>query len=103
MKDDVKRQEKAISEIIERYGSTLNLKESPYIIAEILRQYGGIFNSDPDPHTGPIPGSHGVPPPPPPSPGSIDFKDRFELVFNELKYLSKSIDQINGKVDRLFK
>lgn len=36
-----KKDEKVVKEIIKRYGSTLDLKSSPYLIVEIIRQYGG--------------------------------------------------------------
>lgn len=32
--------DKVVKEIIKRYGSTLDLKGSPYLILEIIRQYG---------------------------------------------------------------
>lgn len=35
--------DKVIKEIIGRYGTTLDLKKSPYLIAEIVRQYGPRF------------------------------------------------------------
>src|SRR5262245_29975119 len=34
-----KKDEKVVKEIIRRYGSTLDLKSSPYVIVEIIRQY----------------------------------------------------------------
>jgi len=34
------KDDKLVTEIIERYGATIDLKESPYLIVEIIRQYG---------------------------------------------------------------
>ncbi len=34
------KDDKLVMEIIERYGATIDLKESPYLIVEIIRQYG---------------------------------------------------------------
>ncbi|MBS0180711.1 MAG: hypothetical protein JSR20_18310 [Nitrospira sp.] len=34
------KDEKVIKEIIVRYGDTLNLKKTPYVITEIIRQFG---------------------------------------------------------------
>jgi hypothetical protein len=36
----VSKNEKVVKDIIARYGETLNLKKSPYIMVEIIRQYG---------------------------------------------------------------
>lgn len=36
----VKKDEKVVKDIIKRYGSTLDLKASPYLIVEIIRRYG---------------------------------------------------------------
>ena len=35
--------DKVVKEIIGRYGDTLDLRKSPYLIAEIVRQYGPRF------------------------------------------------------------
>lgn len=34
------KDEKVIKEIIARYGETLNLKKTPYVLVEIIRQFG---------------------------------------------------------------
>jgi hypothetical protein len=34
------KDEKAVKEIMARYGDTLDLKKSPYVIVEIIRQFG---------------------------------------------------------------
>ena len=36
------KQEKVIKEVIARYGETINLKKTPYVLIEIIRQYGGV-------------------------------------------------------------
>jgi hypothetical protein len=36
----VSKDEKIVKEIIARYGATIDLKKSPYLIVEILRQFG---------------------------------------------------------------
>ena len=38
------KDDKLVLEIIERYGETIDLKRSPYLIVEIIRQYGPKFN-----------------------------------------------------------
>lgn len=38
----MKKQEKVIKEVIKRYGETINLKKTPYVLIEILQQYGGV-------------------------------------------------------------
>lgn len=35
------KDDKVVKEIIKRYGHTLDLKRSPYVIVEIIRQYSG--------------------------------------------------------------
>jgi hypothetical protein len=35
-----RKDDKVVKEIIERYGATIDLKASPYLIVEIIRQYG---------------------------------------------------------------
>lgn len=36
----MKKDEKVIKDVIARYGDTINLKASPYLLIEIIRQYG---------------------------------------------------------------
>jgi hypothetical protein len=54
-----KKDEKVVKDIIKRYGSTLDLKASPYLIVEIIRQYGdklaGLAEADCLPPGGPPP------------------------------------------------
>jgi hypothetical protein len=37
---DMSKDDKIVKDIIKRYGETLDLKSSPYVIVEIIRQYG---------------------------------------------------------------
>jgi hypothetical protein len=40
-----RKEDKLIKQIIERYGETLDLKSSPYLIVEIIRIYGPLIGS----------------------------------------------------------
>lgn len=80
----VRNQEKAIKQIIKRYGKSIDLRKSPYLIAEIIREYAHVFVGPGDlqgGESGPIPGSHGTPPPPPPGSDSMfnPYKKYMEL------------------------
>src|ERR1700730_5931426 len=37
-----KNQEKVIKEVIARYGESINLKKTPYVLIEILNKYGRV-------------------------------------------------------------
>lgn len=39
MKNQIKLQEQAISEIIKRYGEVIDLKKAPHLLPEIVNQY----------------------------------------------------------------
>jgi hypothetical protein len=39
-----RKEDKLIKEIIKRYGETLDLKSSPYLIVEIIRNYGPLID-----------------------------------------------------------
>lgn len=39
-----RKEDKFIKEIIKRYGETLDLKSSPYLIVEIIRNYGPMID-----------------------------------------------------------
>jgi hypothetical protein len=39
-----RKEDKLIKEIIKRYGETLDLKSSPYLIMEIIRTYGPLID-----------------------------------------------------------
>ena len=99
----MKQQEKAIKDIISKYGETIDLKKSPYLIAEIIRSYGSIFDPNIVAQSGPTPGSHGTPPPPPPGPGSSanPFQQMFIDIRKEISLLSQEIKSLNTKVSNL--
>jgi hypothetical protein len=100
----MKQQEKAIKDIIKKYGETINLKKSPYLIAEIIRNYGSIFDPGIVAQSGPTPGSHGTPPPPPPpppGPTSNPFQQMFIDIRNEISLLSKEVKALNTKISNL--
>ncbi len=97
----MKQQEKAIKEIIQKYGETINLKSSPYLIAEIIRNYGSFFGNVAEGDSGPVPGSHGTPPPPPPPPGpqSNPFHQTFTEIQAQLTKLSGEMQKLHTKID----
>jgi hypothetical protein len=97
----MKAQEKAIKDIIKKYGETINLKKSPYLIAEIIRNYGSVFDINILAQSGPTPGSHGTPPPPPPGPTSNPFQQMFINIQKELSTLTKEVKALNSKISRL--
>ncbi len=100
-KNQIKNEEKAIIEIVRKYGDTLNLKKSPYLIAEIIRQYAPVFSPVAGGESGPVPGSHGTPPPPPPGPGDmIDFRKKLTEVIQEVSKLSVKLKQVESKISR---
>jgi hypothetical protein len=93
----IKVEEKAILEIIKRYGDTINLKKSPYLIAEIIRQYASVFSPIAGGESGPVPGSHGTPPPPGPK-DMFDPRKKIEEVTLALSKLSIKVRQLEKKV-----
>ena len=102
----MKEQEKAIKDIIKKYGDTIDLKKSPYLIAEIIRSYGHFFGNVAGGESGPTPGSHGTPPPrpepaptPPPGPQSNPFEKGFIDIRTELTRLAGEIQKLNTKLD----
>ena len=63
-KSTVKKEEKIITQIIERYGDLIDLKKMPYAIIEILRKFGKDISEDngnPCGGTPPVPGPSGIP------------------------------------------
>lgn len=101
-KKQIKIEEKAVLEIIRKYGNNIDLKKSPYLIAEIVRQYGSVFNPIAGGETGPTPGSHGTPPPPSPQ-NMIDPSKKINELILEVSKLSAKLKQMNTKVNRLGK
>lgn len=99
-----KKEEKAILEIMKKYGNNIDLKKSPYLIAEIIKQYGPIFDPKILVSSGPVPGSHGVPPPPPPGPqDSFDPKKHILSLTQQITKLNASIKKLETKVTRIGK
>jgi hypothetical protein len=101
-KKQIKKEEKAILEIIEKYGEIINLKKSPYLIAEIIREYLSVFSPVSEGESGPVPGSHGTPPPPGPH-GIFDFERKLNEVIQEVSKLSSRLNQVETKVNKLNK
>jgi hypothetical protein len=97
----VKQQEKAIKAIIKHYGDTIDLRKSPYVIAEIIREYAFVFPSGIENQSGPVPGSHGVPPPPPPSPDDMrDWRQQYTQLAKQMSQLLKKVDSMEAKLKR---
>lgn len=96
----VKEQEKAIKDIVKRYGDTIDLRKSPYVIAEIIREYAFAFPRNIDNQSGPVPGSHGVPPPPPPpSPDDMrDWRQQYTKLDTQVSQLLKKINSMETKL-----
>lgn len=83
---NVKRQEAAIKEIIRRYGPVIDLSKAPYLIVEIVQQFGAAFIDPGTVSSGPVPGSHGTPPPPPPGPhGMTDIERLLTSLLHEVR------------------
>ncbi|MBC6906121.1 hypothetical protein DWB84_11685 [Saccharophagus sp. K07] len=97
--ETVKQQEKAIKEIVKRYGDTIDLRKSPYLIAEIIREYATLFPNGNTNQSEPVPGSHGTPPPPPPSPdGMRDPRDQYTQINAQLVQLTRKISQMEQQL-----
>jgi len=94
----MKKQEKAIKEIVKKYGTTINLKSSPYLIAEIVRNYAHVFNPDAAFKRGVADDN---PPGTPPVPHSLpgDPQD----IYIEVAKISKSLQLLHKKLDKLSK
>lgn len=43
----MKQDDRIVRDVIERYGDTIELRETPYVIIEILRQFGPEIGSSP--------------------------------------------------------
>ena len=85
-----KQHEKIVREVIKKYGSTIDLKESPFLIIEILRQFGHQFS---EPNDGGLPpGGVGVG-------GPISFEDiKNSEILREILKLSAEIKAIKKKI-----
>lgn len=93
MEDQVKLQEKAIDEIIKRYGDTIDLKKSPYLIVEVVQQFQELIGGDKV--------ASCLPPGGPPS--RDDFVVLIDQILREISQLSVSVNQLHVKVDELKK
>jgi hypothetical protein len=93
MEDQVKLQEKAINEIIERYGDTIDLKNAPYLIVEILQQFQDLLGGDIV--------AECLPPGGPPR--RDDFVVLIDRVLREVSQLSVSVNELHRKFDELQK
>lgn len=83
------KDDKLVLEIIKRYGTTLDLKESPYLIVEIIRQYGaklGDLAAECQP-----PG--GAPPPPPPPKTAEEIMLEIQAKLAEIGALTASLNK----------
>ena len=90
----VRDQERAIRDIIKKYGETINLRKSPYLIAEIVRNYSHIFGST----NGPLAGE--PPPGTPPVPGSLPQFSPKEI-FEEIARIGVNVRKLSSKIDKL--
>jgi hypothetical protein len=95
MKKQIKLQEKAIDEIINRYGEIIDLKKSPYLIIEIIQQFQGRLKNGGNAADCLPPGG------PPPKRG--DDIILLNKVLKEISSLSKAVKEINAKINRLKK
>jgi len=82
------KDDKIVLEIIKRYGPTLDLKESPYLIVEIIRQFGSKLGGLAE--TCQPPG--GTPPPRPKTPEEIMLEIKARLA--EIETLSVSLQNV---------
>jgi len=107
MEDQAKLQEKAIDEIIKRYGNTIDLKKSPYLIVEIVQQFQELLGEGRVAACAPP----GGPPdlkvaecaPPGGPPDRDDFVVLIDRTLREISQLSTAIGQLHIKVDELKK
>jgi hypothetical protein len=90
MEDQVKLQEQAIDEIIKRYGDTIDLKKSPYLIVEIVKQFQNLIGE----------GAVAVcQPPGGPPPKRDSYLVLFDQILTEMSQLSASVEQLHRKID----
>jgi hypothetical protein len=98
----VKRQEAAIKAIIKRYGPVIDLSKAPYLIVEIVHQFGSAFIDPGTVSSGPVPGSHGTPPPPPPGPQGMPGIERLlTSILQELREVRGVVSGASAKLDKL--
>lgn len=90
MKKQVKIQENIINEIIKRYGETIDLKKSPYLIIEIIQQFQGKLNDNGI-------AAECAPPGGPPARGDDVILDS---ILKEMSKLSTSVEQLKNKISK---
>ena len=86
-------EDKVVKDVIKKYGETIDLKETPYVLVEILRAYGRVFEE----------GDGGLPPggtPPPPPPGPEGRRVDNELLLSEILKLGRQIKALQGKAGK---
>jgi len=85
-------EDQIVREVMRKFGATINLRETPYVLIEILRAYGRLFD---DGDGGSPPG--GTPPPPPPPGPDVRRVDMFMLMQEILK-VSREIQALSAKL-----
>ncbi|MCU1263192.1 MAG: hypothetical protein JWO80_6077 [Bryobacterales bacterium] len=82
-------EDKIVRDVIKKYGDTINLKKTPFVLIEILRTHGTLLE----------PGDGGSPPggTPPPPPGPASRRIDNELLLNEILKLGRQIKSLQGK------
>ncbi len=86
-------EDKIVRDVMKRYGDTIDLKKTPYVLIEILRGYGKLFEDD----GGSPPG--GTPPPPPP-PGPEGRRIDNAVLLNEILKLGRQIKALERKSNK---
>lgn len=87
----MKKEEKVITDVIGRFGHTIDLKKTPHVIIEIIRQFGPVL--------GTVKGMDCQPPGGPPKAGSEVIQ--IEDVMIEIRALSNQMERLHSKVDKL--
>jgi hypothetical protein len=87
-------EDKIVREVMKKYGDTINLKETPYMLIEILRGYGRLFDDGGD--GGSPPG--GTPPAPPTGPDlrRIDTG----MLLQEILKIGRQIQALPAKIGK---
>jgi hypothetical protein len=88
-------EDKIVREVIKKYGETINLKETPYLLIEILRGYGRLFDDGGD---GGLPPG-GTPPPPPPTGPDLRRVDA-TMLMQEILNLKREIKALPARIGK---
>ena len=86
------KDDKLVLEIIERYGHSIDLKQSPYLIVEIIRQYGPKFGGGNVAECLPP----GGPPPPPKILEPDEIYALIRINLKEIEQLSKALHKLGS-------